>query len=102
MIKIEKIADFENYEDSKIMRFIHKRVDNLVAEYQVELSEIGQFVVTNSDDFMYLTGKLLEFIEVIIIGDEAFLHGVHMINDNYGVDFYVPVSGGLKEITDVR
>ena len=33
----------------------------------------------------------LEFVEVLEIGEESYLHGVRIIDDSYGEDIYLPV-----------
>ena len=33
----------------------------------------------------------LEFVEVLEIGEENYLHGVKIVGDSYGEDIYLPV-----------
>ena len=96
---IEKLADLENMGNSKILTYIAKKAGKLTDEYKCPLCDIGRFIVTNTDDFGYLFGKPLEFVEIIILEyedeQEYFIHAVHILSDNFGEDIFVPIGGAM-------
>ena len=55
------------------------------------LDDIGCFVILEKEEFACVPMNELEFVEVLEIGEESYLHGVRIIDDSYGEDIYLPV-----------
>ena len=71
---------------------IQKKAEAMMQEYQVEnLDDIGCFVILEKEEFMCVPMNELEFVEVLEIGAESYLHGVRIIDESYCEDIYLPV-----------
>ena len=52
---------------------------------------LAVFVILEKEEFACVPMNELEFVEVLEIGEESYLHGVRIIDDSYGEDIYLPV-----------
>ena len=55
------------------------------------LDDIGCFVILEKEEFACVPMNELEFVEVLEIGAESYLHGVRIIDESCGEDIYLPV-----------
>jgi hypothetical protein len=61
-------------------------------EYSVDtLDDIGCFVVLEKDEISAFVVSEMEFVEVLEIGENYYLHGARILGDSYGEDVYLPV-----------
>ena len=61
-------------------------------EYQVEnLDDIGCFIVLEPEEFTDFPIGEMEFVEMLSLKENVFLHGVRIIDESYGEDIYLPV-----------
>ena len=61
-------------------------------EYRVDtLDDIGCFVVLDNSELQMFSVSEMEFVEVLEIGDNYYLHGVRILGDGYGEDIYLHV-----------
>ena len=56
-----------------------------------ELHRKHCFVILEKEEFTCVPMNELEFVEVLEIGEESYLHGVRIIDESYGEDIYLPV-----------
>ena len=96
MERIEKTEDFKHCKGLKLHRFLQKKASAWMEEYNVtHLSDIGCFIILEESELDYLMNRMLEFIEIIQVEDETYLHTVLLINDNFGEDIYLRISRGV-------
>ena len=55
------------------------------------MDDIGCFVILEKEEFACVPMNELEFVEVLEIGAESYLHGVRIIDESCGEDIYLPV-----------
>ena len=92
MIKVTSLQDMNHIENGSLQMHIRKKAETMMQEYQVEnLDDIGCFVILEKEEFACVPMNELEFVEVLEIGEESYLHGVRIIGDSYGEDIYLPV-----------
>ena len=92
MIKVTNLQEMNHIENAALQMHIRKKTETMMQEYQVEnLDDIGCFVILEKEEFMCVPMNELEFVEVLEIGAESYLHGVRIIDDSYGEDIYLPV-----------
>ena len=92
MIKVTSLQDMNHIENGSLQMHIREKAEAMMREYQVEnLDDIGCFVILEKEEFMCVLMNELEFVEVLEIGEESYLHGVRIIGDSYGEDIYLPV-----------
>ena len=92
MIKVTSLQDMNHIENGSLQMHIRKKAETMMQEYQVEnLDDIGCFVILEKEEFTCVPMNELEFVEVLEIGEESYLHGVRIIGDSYGEDIYLPV-----------
>ena len=92
MIKITNLKETETIEPIMLKAYIAKKITALMNEYSVDaLDDIGCFVVLEKGEMSYFDMQLMEFVEILIIGNEYYLHGVKIIGDSYGEDIFLPV-----------
>ena len=92
MIKVTNLQEMNHIENAALQMHIRKKTETMMQEYQVEnLDDIGCFVILEKEEFMCVPMNELEFVEVLEIGAESYLHGVRIIDESCGEDIYLPV-----------
>ena len=92
MQKVTNLRETDNIKPIMLRAFIAKKITALMNEYSVDtLDDIGCFVVLDKEEFADFSVSEMEFVEVLEIGDNHYLHGVRMLGDSYGEDVYLPV-----------
>ena len=92
MIKTTNLKEIDQIQPLMLRAYIAKKMTALMQEYQVEnLDDIGCFVILEKEEFTCVPMNELEFVEVLEIGAESYLHGVRIIDESYGEDIYLPV-----------
>ncbi len=84
--------DISKVKNVTLRGYIAKKATQLMEEYCVQnLDEIGCFVVLEQSEYQSFDVQNMEFVEVIHIENEVFLHGVKIIGDSYAEDTYLTV-----------
>ena len=92
MIKVTNLQEMNYIENIALQMHIREKAEAMMQKYQVEdLNDIGCFVILEKEEFACVPMNELEFVEVLEIGAESYLHGVRIIDDSYGEDIYLPV-----------
>ena len=92
MIKVTNLQEMNYIENIALQMHIQKKAEAMMQKYQVEdLDDIGCFVILEKEEFACVPMNELEFVEVLEIGEENYLHGVRIIDESYGEDIYLPV-----------
>ena len=92
MIKVTNLKEIDQIQPLMLKAYIAKKITAMMQEYQVDnLDDIGCFVILEKEEFACVPMNELEFVEVLEIGAESYLHGVRIIDDSYGEDIYLPV-----------
>ncbi len=92
MLRVTDLKETGNIEPIMLRAYIAKKITALMEEYRVnDLNGIGTFVVLDSAEIQMFPLSEMEFVEVLEIGGNYYLHGVRMIGDSYGEDTYLPV-----------
>lgn len=91
MLKVTNLKETDNITPIMLRAYIAKKMTALMNEYGVDnLDEIGYFVVLDKSENQMFAAPDMEFVEVLKIGNELFLHGVRILGDSYGEDIYIP------------
>ena len=86
------LQEMNRIENGSLQMHIQKKAEAMMQEYQVEnMDDIGCFVILEKEEFTCVPMNELEFVEVLEIGEESYLHGVRIIDESYGEDIYLPV-----------
>ena len=92
MIKVTSLQEMNHIENGSLQMHIREKAEAMMQKYQVEdLNDIGCFVILEKEEFACAPMNELEFVEVLEIGEESYLHGVRIIDESYGEDIYLPV-----------
>lgn len=92
MLKITNLRETDNISPLMLRAYIAKKMMSLMNEYSVNtLDDIGCFVVLDKEEFSDFSVSEIEFVEVLEIGGNYYLHGVRILGDSYGEDIYLPV-----------
>ena len=92
MIKVTNLQEMNYIENIALQMHIREKAEAMMQKYQVEdLDDIGCFVILEKEEFACVPMNELEFVEVLEIGEENYLHGVRIIDESYGEDIYLPV-----------
>ena len=92
MIKVTNLQEINCITNSDLQMHIREKSEAMMQEYQVDnLDDIGCFVILEKEEFACVPMNELEFMEVLEIGAESYLHGVRIIDESYGEDIYLPV-----------
>lgn len=92
MMKVTNLQEMSCITNVALQMHIREKAKTMMQEYQVKnLDDIGCFIVLEQEEFMCVPMNELEFVEVLEIGEENYLHGVKIVGDSYGEDIYLPV-----------
>ena len=92
MLKVKNLRETDNIYPLMLRAYIAKKITALMNEYSVDtLDDIGCFVVLEKDEISAFTVSEMEFVEVLEIGGDYYLHGAKILGDSYGEDVYLPV-----------
>lgn len=92
MLKAKNLSEINAITNPVLRSYICKRATALMEEYGADsLEEIGYFVVLEKSENQMFAAPDMEFVEVLKIGEEMFLHGARILGDSYGEDIYIPV-----------
>lgn len=92
MIKVTNLQEMNHIENGSLQMHIRKKAEAMMPEYQVEdLNDIGCFIVLEPEEFTDFPIGEMEFVEMLSLKENVFLHGVKIIGDSYGEDIYLPV-----------
>ena len=88
----KNLNDINNIKNVALCRYIARKAELLMEEYSVHnLDEIGCFVVLEQSEYQAFDVQNMEFVEVVHIENEVFLHGVKIIGNSYAEDTYLTV-----------
>ena len=92
MQTVKNLNDISKVKNVALRGYIAKKATQLMEEYDVQnLDEIGCFVVLEQSEHQQFDVPEMEFVEVVHIENEVFLHGVKIIGDSYAEDTYLTV-----------
>lgn len=92
MLKVTNLRETDNIKPILLRAFIAKKITSLMNEYSVDtLDDIGCFVVLEKGEISAFVVSEMEFVEVLEIGENYYLHGARILGDSYGEDVYLPV-----------
>ena len=92
MLKVKSLRETNNIKPIMLRAFIAKKITALMNEFSVDtLDDIGCFVVLDKEEFSDFSISEMEFVEVLEIGENHYLHGARILGDSYGEDVYLPV-----------
>ncbi len=92
MMKVTNLQEMNRIENDSLQMHIREKAEVMMQEYQVEnMDDIGCFVILEKEEFACVPMNELEFVEVLEVGAESYLHGVRIIDESYGEDIYLPV-----------
>ena len=92
MLKVTNLKETNLIKSLPLRAYIAKKITSLMNEYGVNtLDDIGCFVVLEKTEKEGFPVQEMEFSEILMIKEEAYLHGVRILGDSYGEDIYLPV-----------
>ena len=92
MIKVTNLQEMNHIENADLRMHIREKAETMMQEYQVKnLDDIGCFIVLELEEFTNFPISEMEFVEVLSLKENVFLHGVRIVGDSYGEDIYLPV-----------
>jgi len=92
MMKVTNLQEMSCITNVALQMHIRKKAETMMQEYQVEnLDDIGCFVILEQEEFTNFPISEMEFVEVLFLKENVFLHGVRIVGDSYGEDIYLPV-----------
>ena len=92
MIKVTNLQEMSCITNVALQMHIRKKAETMMQEYQVEnLDDIGCFIVLEQEEFTDFPISEMEFVEMLFLKENVFLHGVRIVGDSYGEDIYLPV-----------
>ena len=92
MMKVTNLQEMSCITNVALQMHIREKAETLMQEYQVEnLDDIGCFIVLEQEEFTDFPISEMEFVEMLFLKENVFLHGVRIVGDSYGEDIYLPV-----------
>ena len=92
MLRITKAEDLTLLSGTVLEKYLADKAKGMMTEYGVDnLESIGCFVVLDKSEYQMFSIEEMEFVEVLNVANEVYLHGVKICGDSYGEDTYLNV-----------
>lgn len=92
MMRVTNLQEMSCITNVALQMHIREKAETMMQEYQVEnLDDIGCFIVLEQEEFTDFPISEMEFVEMLFLKENVFLHGVRIVGDSYGEDIYLPV-----------
>jgi hypothetical protein len=92
MTKVTNLDEMRTISNSNLRAYICQKAKEIMADYSVDtLCDIGCFMVLENSEIQMFEVSEMEFVEVLNLDGECFLHGVKILSDSYGEDIYLPI-----------
>ena len=92
MMRITTVQEIEKIPQKHLRDYLLDKTKAMFAEYGVDSMDcIGCYVILSEDEFSQFPMAATEFAEIMMTKDEAYLHGVKIISDDFAEDYYLPV-----------
>ena len=92
MMRLTTVQELEEIPQEHLRDYLLNKTKAMFAEYGVNsMEQIGCYVVLNEDEFSQFPMSASEFVEIVIMEETAFLHGVQIVSDAYAEDIYLPI-----------
>ncbi len=92
MIKVTNLQEMSCITNVDLRMHIQEKAEAMMREYHVDnLDDIGCFIVLEPEEFTDFPIGEMEFVEMLSLKENTFLHGVRIIDESYGEDIYLPV-----------
>lgn len=90
MQKIKTLDEIQNMQSSRLRDHIEQKALQLLDDYEENsLKNIGCFIVLDAEEYPQFRMDEMEFVEVMLLNNETYLHGVRIVSNGYGEDVYL-------------
>ncbi len=92
MMRIKTLQEILELQEEHLRDYLLQKTQALLLEYGVDsMDSIGCYVILHEDEFAQFPIAESEFVEIIMIEEAAYLHGVQIVSDAYAEDIYLPI-----------
>ena len=85
MMKVTNLQEMSCITNADLRMHILEKAKTMMQEYQVEnMDDIGCFIVLELEEFTEFPIGEMEFVEVLSLKENVFLHGVKIVGEDYG------------------
>ncbi len=92
MKKIQTIQEMSDISSSVLRTYLENHMQSMLDEYGIDsMGSIGYYVILESDEYAQFPMSSSEFVEVLTIGEENYLHGVNVLSEDCAEDYYLPI-----------
>ena len=92
MMRITTVQEIEKIPQEHLRDYLLSKTKAMFTEYGVDSMDcIGCYVILSEDEFTQFPMKATEFAEIMMTEDEAYLHGVKIVSDDFAEDYYLPI-----------
>ncbi|WP_295215568.1 hypothetical protein [Ruminococcus sp.] len=104
---MKKIDTLNNLNHSNIpeslKQYLQNKVQGFLEEYTCnDFGDIFSIILLRQNELDYISDKLLEFAEILQIGNQKWIHTVWAPSDGYSEDIYLPYSAQAMEAIERR
>lgn len=92
MRKIVTMREIGTVQPKQLQEHLQKKTEEMFAEYGVDtMDSIGYYVLLEKDEYTQFPINRMEFVEVLHIGKEIYLHGVNVLSVDCAEDCYLQI-----------
>ncbi len=90
MLKMKTMDEIQHLPFPALHDHIERKALELMDDYAVQdLESIGCFVVLDAEESSLFRMEEMEFMEVLLLDNETYLHGVRVLSDGFGEDVFL-------------
>ena len=92
MKKIQTLQEMSSINSPALRKHLQNHMHSMFDEYGIDsMDSIGYYVILESDEYAQFPMSSSEFVEVLKIGEENYLHGVNVLSEDCAEDYYLPI-----------
>ena len=82
--------DMSRINSPALRTYLQNHMQSMFDEYGIDsMDSIGYYVILESDEYSQFPMSSSEFVEVLSIGEENYLHGVNVLSEDCAEDYYL-------------
>ena len=90
MKKIQTMPEMSRINSPALRTYLQNHMQSMFDEYGIDsMDSIGYYVILESDEYSQFPMSSSEFVEVLSIGEENYLHGVNVLSEDCAEDYYL-------------
>lgn len=92
MQKITTLAEIDAVQSPRLKEHLRQTTETMFDAYGIDsMDSIGYYLLLKKDEYAAFPIADMEFVEMLNINGESYLHGVKVLSEDCAEDYYLPI-----------